>query len=231
MEETLTSEGVCIYCNKTFLQKEMPKHLAAHLVQMEKLQHDKPCKTYCHVEVEADEMFLHLLVKGIAEMEVIDDFLKAIWLECCGHLSTFRHKNFKISMSNLVQEVFLPKIKIEHDYDFGTTTTVTLIARKHYQLNLKENIILLSRNEPLKFLCGICEKKPATVLCAECNWNTYAFFCNSCAKKHETECNGFADYAKMEVVNSPRMGQCGYEGGTIDKKRDGPFKLKNTLAE
>jgi hypothetical protein len=30
----------------------------------------------------------------------------------------------------------------------------------------------------------------------------------------------------MPIVNSPRMGECGYEGGRIDKKRDGVFEKK-----
>jgi len=30
----------------------------------------------------------------------------------------------------------------------------------------------------------------------------------------------------MPIVNSPRMGVCGYEGGVIDIERDGVFLLK-----
>ena len=33
------------------------------------------------------------------------------------------------------------------------------------------------------------------------------------------------EYAGMPVVNSPRMGICGYEGGTIDTDRDGIYKM------
>ncbi|HDR51364.1 MAG TPA: hypothetical protein ENN90_07050 [Mariniphaga anaerophila] len=51
-----------------------------------------------------------------------------------------------------------------------------------------------------------------------------AFFCETCSEKHAEECEDFADYAEMPVVNSPRMGECGYDGGTIDLERDGPFK-------
>jgi len=35
----------------------------------------------------------------------------------------------------------------------------------------------------------------------------------------------YADYAAMPVVNSPRMGVCAYEGGTIDRERDGVYKM------
>jgi hypothetical protein len=51
-------------------------------------------------------------------------------------------------------------------------------------------------------------------------------FCAKCAKKHAKTCVDFDDYAAMPIVNSPRMGVCGYEGGTIDKKRDRVF-IKN----
>ena len=36
----------------------------------------------------------------------------------------------------------------------------------------------------------------------------------------KSECSDFDDYASMPVVNSPRMGVCGYEGGSIDLERD-----------
>jgi hypothetical protein len=94
MEEELKSEGRCLYCETLFSQSEIGKHLAKHLGELEKLSADKPHSNYCHVEVEAGEMFLHLLVKGDAPMKTIDGFLRDIWLECCGHLSGFGHKNF-----------------------------------------------------------------------------------------------------------------------------------------
>jgi hypothetical protein len=53
-----------------------------------------------------------------------------------------------------------------------------------------------------------------------------AEFCDKCAEKHAKKCEDFADYASMPVVNSPRMGVCGYEGGSIDTERDGVYVLK-----
>jgi len=52
------------------------------------------------------------------------------------------------------------------------------------------------------------------------------WICDKCADKHTEGCEDFADYASMSVVNSPRMGICGYESGTIDTERDGVFVLK-----
>jgi hypothetical protein len=216
MKKETKSEGYCIYCNKLFSKQEIGKHLAAHLSGMEKAGHESSAVNYCHIEVDSEELFLHLLVKGDAKMKVIDKFLKDIWL------SAFGHKNFKVSMSHLVEDVFEPRIKIFHDYDFGSTTRVFLKGLKHYHLNDKEKIILLSRNEPLKIHCSLCKKKPAAYLCTECfSDGDYSYFCEKCSVLHEEECKAFTNYSQMPVVNSPRMGICGYEGGIIDVERDG----------
>lgn len=227
MEEEQKSEGKCLYCEQMFSQKEIGKHLAKHLAEKEKADAGKKTQTYCHVLAESDKMFLHLLVKGSSGMKVIDTFLRKIWLECCGHMSAFGHKDFDISMTHKVEDVFTPRIKIYHDYDFGTTTRVFLKAMKHYQLDMKGNIELLSRNEPLKLICAICKKVPAVNICSVCSWDDYAFFCEKCSEKHAKKCEDFEDYAAMPVVNSPRMGECGYSGGEIDLERDGVYKKKD----
>jgi hypothetical protein len=71
MTEELKSEGKCLYCGKMFSQRGIGKHLAIHLAQMEKENKGNKLN-YVHVEVEADEMFLHLLVKGDAQMPVVN---------------------------------------------------------------------------------------------------------------------------------------------------------------
>ncbi len=223
MGEELNSEGKCLFCNETFSQKEMGKHVATHLKNMEKEDSVKTPETFCHIVVEADVMFLHLLVKGNATMKKIDTFLRKVWLECCGHLSGFGHKDFKISMTHKVLDVFETKVKIYHDYDYGSTTRVFLKGVNNYQLKLKEDIVLLSRNEPLKLMCSKCGNQAATNICTACNWS---FYCESCSTLHEKECGDFSDYANMPVVNSPRMGVCGYEGGQIDTERDGIYQKK-----
>jgi hypothetical protein len=223
MQSEFESEGKCIYCTEIVASHEIKKHLEKHLKDLEKQSKSVKNETFCHVEVVSNEMFLHLLVKGNAKMKEIDNFLKAIWLDCCGHMSGFYHKNFKIKKTDLVEDIFSPKVKIKYDYDYGSTTTLTLIAHKQYQLEGKKNLILLSRNEPLKILCSICKKKSATCLCSTCLWEIDAYFCENCSEKHSSECSDFEDYANMPVVNSPRMGECGYEGGEIDKERDGVY--------
>jgi hypothetical protein len=70
----------------------------------------------------------------------------------------------------------------------------------------RNNIILLARNNPLPWKCSQCEK-PAELLCQYC-MNEEMFFCKEHAKKHR--CASIDDY--LPVVNSPRIGVCGYTG-------------------
>ena len=49
----------------------------------------------------------------------------------------------------------------------------------------------------------------------------------ACSVKHAETCEDFDDYAKMPVVNSLRIGECGYLGGVIDMERDGPYRIKS----
>jgi len=168
-------------------------------------------------------------------------------LECCGHLSSFdikkkqvgshnRHANrldlllramdFDEDVGDEDQSIpigeFMKKgMKIDYEYDFGSTTKLEITVMGEYQMKAPKPLFLLSRNEPLKILCTTCNKKPAEVMCRVCYDDN---FCNSCKDKHVKECSDFAEYSKMEIVNSPRMGVCGYDGGRIDKERDGAWK-------
>ena len=98
-----------------------------------------------------------------------------------------------------------------------------------YPIKADRPIVLLSRNEPLAILCESRGKAPARYICNVCYGDEdEGIFCDKCAKKHKKKCDDFAEYASMPVVNSPRMGVCAYEGGTIDLARDKMDKPKTT---
>lgn len=226
MANKLTSVGKCQYCSETITQRSMVTHLKKHLLQQEKEQ-AAGGQTAFHLHIKAAELFVDVLVKGDATFKTVDTFLRNIWLECCGHLSEFTQQNTKISFSKKLEQVLLPDLKFEHDYDFGSTTTVDLKVAGRYTLAMKEKIVLLSRNEPLQIMCSTCEKQAATSICIIHIENEgEGFYCEDCAATHAEECEDFEDYANMPVVNSPRMGVCGYMGGTIDTERDGVYQAK-----
>ncbi len=241
----LKSEGVCLYCNEIVSKQGMSRHVSTHLKKMEKeLEKDNKNKAkYYHLSITAAEMFLVLVVESKTDFDELDDFFRAIWLECCGHMSSFRVKSgvtimdmrddfgfgFEPNtkpMTTKVSKVFEKELTLDYEYDFGSTTGFKIKVLDKYTLPLQEdNILLISRNEPLPILCRICEKEPAQEICGIHMYDD-GFFCKKCAKKHAKKCEDFEDYAKMPVVNSPRMGTCAYEGGQIDEERDGYYKPK-----
>jgi len=219
MQEKIKSEGVCLFCGKTFAKAGINKHLITHLDEIAKS--GQAGKSFL-VKVETDKCwgatpyFLSLWVDGSTTMKTIDKFLRDIWLECCGHLSKFDGA----AMSKKAENVFATGMKLDYEYDFGSSTLLTLTVMGEYPVKADKKIVLLSRNEPLQTVCSICGKAPATQICSVCIDDYLSVFCDKCAKKHAKECEDFDDYASMSVVNSPRMGVCGYEGGSIDTERD-----------
>jgi len=230
-EEVLVSEGKCLFCNRTFSQKGMSRHLAKHLSDNElkdKELQDK-AKPYRHLQVYSGPYFLQLIIKETVALTKLDSFLRYIWLECCDHLSAFLIKREEIEQDLEIGKVFFPKLEVDYYYDFGSTTRLKVRALNSYKLDMgNQDIVLLSRNEPLKIMCDKCGKYPAVYICTKCNWQEPSYFCEKCSIKHAKKCDDFADYAHSHVVNSPRVGVCGYEGGEIDKERDGVYKMKES---
>jgi hypothetical protein len=226
MEEKLKSEGKCLYCGETFSSMSISKHLGKHLKEIAL----KPAATATayHLLVKNGPYFLHLLVDGQDTLSNLDLFLRRIWLECCGHMSAFTHKGSydEIKMTQKISKIFDNYSELKYEYDFGSTTQLALKLYQKYPIQGKDEIILLSRNEPLAIMCDTCKKEPATKLCTVHDWDEDSAFCDDCAENHEEECSDFADYSAMPVVNSPRIGVCAYDGGSIDTERDGVFQKK-----
>jgi hypothetical protein len=235
-EEKLLSEGKCAYCDEMLKKSGISKHLDSHL---KKMAAEKPhLDRAFHIRVEADVFFLNLLVDADMSLDDLDDYLRAIWLECCGHMSSFREKGkgydddwdddegiIGEDKSQPLKNVLRVGQKLQYEYDFGSTTALDIKVLSEYRMAVKDGIQLLSRNEPLKVLCQVCGTKPAASICSAHGWGEAHLFCKSCAKKHTQECGDFEDY-QLKVVNSPRAGVCAYDGGQIDKKRDGIWKPK-----
>jgi hypothetical protein len=239
MEKKIKSEGKCIFCEKTFAKAGINRHLKTHLTQIVKT--GKPGLSY-YLKIEQDPKwgvapyFLYLWVSSDMTLDQLDEFLRNIWLDCCGHMSSFNEKKkpmgfewnidddeYGIKMSKKAKKLFKEGMVLDYEYDFGSSTNLCVTVVEELLTMAEKPITLLSRNEPLAILCDTCKTEPAVELCAIHNWGEDYLFCKKCAKKHAKKCDDFADYSAMPVVNSPRMGICGYEGGTIDLERDKIF--------
>lgn len=205
----------CPSCKGTYTKAGMGRHLLSCLGAGE--------GTLLSVTAKGDKAYwLFLVASPEATLQGLDALLRDVWLECCGHLSRFQIGGTQY-MSQLLEEdfgygppqramtatitsVLPPGSSFDYDYDFGSTTK--LAGRAVGRVAPRgERVTLLARNAPLPWTCDTCGKKPAGI-CPGCG----QISCSKCAKK-ECGCGGGERWAElMPIVNSPRMGVCGYTG-------------------
>jgi hypothetical protein len=153
-------------------------------------------------------------MKGTATLGDLDHYLRAIWLECCGHLSQFSIGGWRgdeIGKARRVERVFAPDVELTHIYDFGTSseTLIKYVDVRQGKPLTRHPIFLMARNAPPEFQCTQCEQ-PASWLCLECVYDLGqpGTLCDAHAQDHP-----HTDYGEpMPLVNSPRVGMCGYCG-------------------
>jgi hypothetical protein len=159
--------------------------------------------------------WLQLEVSGAATMGVLDNYLRAIWLECCGHSSQWfvgrAWSGQKAAMSAKVASVLREHMELSHVYDFGDTTETKarVVGARSGAATTKRPIVLMARNDAPVIQCIKCDR-PAEWLCLECvhEDGNDGGLCGSHRDGHPHD-----DYGDpLPVVNSPRMGICGYEG-------------------
>ncbi len=221
------SRGTCMLCRRKFKHSEMSEHLGSCL---QKHQAPAPSSTgngtpavkAFHLIVEgqhAPVYWMHLQARADGMLEHLDRFLRRVWLECCGHLSRFsiEERSYAIdpmeeyaedTMEPLLGEVLRPGIKFSHEYDYGHRTRLALRVVSEIECSAKKRRIrLLARNDLPPIQCQICGK-PAVLVCSICFSQDFeAWYCRACAPEHHCEEVGF-----LPVVNSPRVGVCGYTG-------------------
>jgi hypothetical protein len=191
-----------------------PKRQAQMLAAQQAGQAPQPLY-HLRVQDAYDSSFwLDIEARGSATLKDIDSYLRAIWLECCGHLSQFSIGGWRggeIAKKRRVAEVFESDVTVTHIYDFGTSSETLIKAtglRDGIPLT-KHPIVLMARNRMLEAACIECGQ-PATHLCMECQieHESAGTLCARHARSHPHENYG----EPFELVNSPRLGMCGYTG-------------------
>ncbi len=224
------TKGVCQLCQGVASKAGMTRHLAKCLAAHEGAEtavSKSPPKTVRLLQILVQgqynpEYWLQVEMPATATLRDLDQFLRDIWLECCGHLSAFKIAGTQYSvqmaaeagnswfaspweernMDVPVGKVLRPDMKFTHEYDFGSTTKLALrvVGEREGQAP-EQRVRLLARNEPPQILCELCKKKPAAWVDV---FNDYGWYCE--------ECNEDTEEGVLPVVNSPRVGVCGYTG-------------------
>src|SRR6266446_2344378 len=101
-----TSKGTCTFCHAELSKSNMTRHLqccqqrAAMQTEAESHSQAQQTRTF-HLMVEAYRLpiyWMHLEVTTETTLATLDQFLRTIWLECCGHLSEFEIANVRYSV-------------------------------------------------------------------------------------------------------------------------------------
>jgi hypothetical protein len=204
----------CLLCNSDFTSRGMGKHIVSCLQKQLKITPKKLSKTYYLTSVRDSynqDYFLFLLISEDTTLDDIDSFLRNIWLECCGHMSSFSRGRWEeeISMSTKIKKIVNFGDTLNYQYDFGSTTELIIKFMRDYQgfIDNSEDIKILSRNAQPLIPCDECGKFPAVEICTECQWDGKGWLCEKCLEHHECD-----EEMLLPVVNSPRTGVCAYSG-------------------
>lgn len=167
-----------------------------------------------------------LLADPSAELSDLDKALRSIWVECCSHMSSFTimgeeylgtafgkaddYLDGAESMEIMIQEVLAPGMTFKYEYDFGTTTQLRLKVVDLIPWTAhREKVLMVVMNDKPVFPCSECGR-PAEYHYTE--WDDGKVLCIECSSEEDVD-----DCYLLPICNSPRTGQCAYEGGRYDQ--------------
>ncbi len=220
MAQSRFPKGQCAFCGRKMTKAGLARHLGACPQRKEAIQAadegEGKSQPIYHLRVQDkwwSGFWLHLEMNATATLESLDRYLRHIWLECCGHLSQFSIGGWsgeEIPMERRVDQVFEPGLELTHIYDFGSSsyTLVKMVGARVGKPLTAYPIYLMARNNPPEVNCTECGQ-PATWICMECEYELEepGALCEQHSEEHEHD-----EEMLMPLVNSPRVGICGYAG-------------------
>lgn len=219
-----TSKGKCNLCGKTLGKAAMGRHLSK--CKGSGASRANSGNEVFHLRVQGgyrNTYWMHLAVPQDLTLERLDQFLRHTWLECCGHLSAFtidgqRYSGAPMedifdsglkerSMNVAVGQILDIGSKFLHEYDFGSTTELSLEVLGLVDVGYRpKGAEILARNDAPQIACEECGES-ASQVCTQCLWQGEGWLCEDCAEGHDC-----GEEMCLPVVNSPRVGVCGYTG-------------------
>ena len=218
-------KGICYNCGNEYAKRGMTRHLKS-CRDLQKQQEQSGEKDYLLMRVQGKynkRYFLYLDIKEKTTMDDFDQFLRDIWLECCGHLSgfyingqnytfyPFMHERAKNNPKNKIKNVLENDTKYEYKYDFGTTTglEVEIISKRSGQ-DREHLIEVVARNILSDIECDECGAK-AKWFCQSYDCFPY-YYCDDCVEENKGE------FGAVPFINTPRLGACGYPSGAEENR-------------
>ncbi|WP_251862357.1 plasmid pRiA4b ORF-3 family protein [Clostridium sp. Marseille-Q2269] len=225
-------KGKCYFCNKEFSKSGVLRHIKScsdmreymgENIKSSKVKKDKFILNIAS-KYNPSIYWLYIAINKTATLKDLDKFLRDVWVECCGHLSSFKINNNTYEseidsifgseakdMNVKLKDVVTVNDKINYEYDFGSTTYLTIkVEGELSSLKTEKQIEIMARNNEPEIKCCNCDNK-ASYYDGEYD----EFLCEECYNKSNREDSEMID--KIDYWNSPRDGVCGYYGEKSDE--------------
>lgn len=139
------SFGICQLCKERTSKSGMIKHLAVCAPKYDS-RSGAPYELFqFRVEGKGAAMFwIDVEVRGESPIRRLDDLLRRVWLECCGHMSAFEingcrysvvidnefgvDRNERSMSAKMSQVLISPGQRFSYEYDFGSATQLALAS-------------------------------------------------------------------------------------------------------
>ncbi|MFO7695671.1 MAG: hypothetical protein R6X16_00755, partial [Anaerolineae bacterium] len=132
------SRGKCAFCGREMTRSGLSRHLGTCSERKEAIEaanqkhgNEQPLYHLVARDAWGGGYWRHLEMNGSATLDDLDCYLRAIWLECCGHLSRFSIGGWsgsEIPMGRQIERVFTLELELTHIYDFGTESQTLIQA-------------------------------------------------------------------------------------------------------
>jgi hypothetical protein len=219
--EAVRHPGECFHCGRVFAKRSITRHVVRCP--------ERPAgrARVAHLIVESAhwrDFYLHVECSPRTTLRALDALLRETWLECCGHLSSFDigGQRYEDTMggfddwgldpakplSTRIETALAPKARFSYEYDFGSTTP--LVGRWHAWIEgaaAAPEPRIVARNCLPRVPCTRCGAAAEQI----CTFCADGPLCRACLSEHAEDAP-CGDEGLLPVVNSPRMGVCGYTG-------------------
>lgn len=221
-----SGSGQCRICGGVYTATGMTSHIKKHIARTTNTS------GYYVIRIDAgrgNPFWMYVIADADIAFDELDQFLRSMWLECCGHPSHFVvydkvQPEFIPDMGARLSDVLHDRTRFAHYYD---STVLRLgvvrmcgqiysgvddpsVDERFDNVPSKYNIIVLALHDRVMFRCRSCKRESATV-CSGFTMTGEGVLCMDCARLHDQ-----ATENMRWALQSPRSGQCLY--GMIDEK-------------
>jgi len=229
-------------------KRQMTSHLKACWTQQPVAAPGKASRRWFHLVVEAryaPDYWMHLQAPANCTFGKLDSLLRAIWLECCGHLSAFEFpvkrklhrgaapRDMAAIFEAMVQEAQRSFSDDEASDDalmrkpLGRKLEPGMVFSHQYDFGTTTELALRVAGEyPAPALPGglklLARNEPPAIPCSVCA-KPATQLCQQCGEDGDAAfcdaCAGQHDCDEemlVPLINSPRTGVCGYCGPSVE---------------